>query len=95
MAVRYCITLPDGRTVCLPIAASFPWRRIKFPPDPPDWLKNNGLTDQILNDIGGLAAIHEIAEGLSSSLRAEIQALTKKSLEVQKIPQHDSIVFKK
>ncbi|MEP7336869.1 MAG: hypothetical protein ABI977_03930 [Acidobacteriota bacterium] len=96
MAVKYCFTLPDGRTVCIPIVEHFPWRRIKFPPDPPpDWLKNIGINERVRRDIGGLAAIHEIAEGLSPSLRKEIQVLTTKFIEAQKLPQHDSINFEK
>jgi len=96
MAVKYCITLPGGRTVCIPIVEYFPWRRIKFPPDPPpDWLKNIGLNDRVRRDIGTLAAIHEIAEGLSPGLRKDFQVLTKKFLEAQKLPQPDAIVFEK
>ena len=102
MPVRYCITLPGGRKVCLPITALVPWWKLKFipfpppkPDPPPDWLKDFGIADRVLNDIFALASIYEIAEGLNPALKKEFQAFTRTSLEAQKIPAQDVIVFEK
>ena len=58
-----CFTFPDGQRFCIDIPVLInPWPRR---PDPEQWVKFEGVDPAVIQDLGRLATMRDIARGLT------------------------------
>lgn len=92
MAWGFCITVPvtvDGRFIgeTTEICIAIPVLPRRFPPDPPEppWIRGELLRQDFVRDLEGLAAIDEVAAGLSSGLKSQVQRLVRTAAKESKL----------
>ena len=87
----YCFTY-NRRKICFPLYYFV--KRFKWPPrpdPPPDWVKDFGFDERLLEDLGTLGLMYDLAANLSPTLKRQFQPLLKEKLTSQQLPAGDSI----
>jgi hypothetical protein len=86
----FCLSLPtivDGKYIGKnkEICFAIPFAVRHFPPEPePQWIRSELFEEEFVTDLQTLAAIDELAAGLSSGLRRPVQQLVRTAAKESK-----------